>query len=194
MSDSHPKRTRPVVTLLLASIALVATVGLALVGSQLARLRVENALLLQQLQLTDLQMRSQQTQLEAEQIITQAQLRGATSLPDLQIQLLQDQTKTTSDITACIVWTPSQHTGLIFAENLPTLADNQEYRLWAIHASNNVQFSCGAFQSGEATVDSPFQFQLPAKFLTDNSPLHFGVSIEIPGIDSPSPVMVLSSK
>lgn len=193
MPDSRPSKSRSMVTLLAASIALIATVGLALVGSQLARLRVENTLLLQQLQLTDLQMRSQQTQFEAEQIITQARLRSATSLPDLQVHFLHDQSNHATGGTVCVVWTASQRTGLIFAENLPRLADNQEYCLWAIDASNNTQFSCGAFQSREASIESPLQFQVPAEFFADNQSLHFGVSIETPYSDSASPVMVFSS-
>jgi hypothetical protein len=193
MSDSRSKEIRPTLTVFIACIALAATVGLVFVGFSAARLRVENALLQQHLELSDLHLRSQQIQLQSEEILTQAQLRNATTVSDLRIHFLQPHADTIAGTTACIIWLPSQRTGILFTENLPALSERQEYRLWIITASTNERLDCGAFQSRNATTDSPFQFQIPAEFPIDDSTPRFGVSIETIGHDSEAAFMVLSS-
>lgn len=193
MSDSRSKKTRPTLTVFIACIALAATVGLVFVGFYAARLRVENALLQHHLELSDLHLRSQQIRLQSEEILTQAQLRNATTVSDLRIHLLQPHADAVTDTTAYIIWLPSQRTGILFTENLPALSKGQEYRLWIINASTNERLYCGAFQSRDATTNSPFHFQIPAELPVDDAPLRFGVSIETIGHDSEAAFMVLSS-
>ena len=193
MSASRPKETRPALTVFIASLALAAGIGLAFVGYYAARLRVENALLHQQLELSNLHLRSQQIQLQSEEILTQAQLRNATTLSDLRIHFLQPHADAVSNTTACIIWVPSQRTGILFTENLPALPEGQEYHLWISNSATGERLDCGAFQIRSATVNPPFQFQITAEWPVDAATLRFGVSIGPSGQDSEPEFMVLSS-
>jgi hypothetical protein len=191
MPQSNFMQTRAIWILLAAGAALIAATGFLFVNSQLARLRVENSLLQQQLQLFDLQTRSQQTQLEAEQIITQAQLRNTTSLADLRVYFLQPPTEALSDASGCVVWMPGQNQGLFFAENLPPLAEEHKYRLQATSLTTGESKDCGSFSVRDATTEYPFAFVTPAGLAADHHPWRFSVLIEAGGDDSSPPQMVL---
>lgn len=191
MPQSNFMQTRAISILLAAGAALIAATGFLFVNSQLARLRVENSLLQQQLQLFDLQTRSQQTQLEAEQIITQAQLRNATSLADLRVYFLHPPTDALSGASGCVILMPGQNQGLIFAENLPPLPEDQKYRLEVSIFTTGEKINCGSFSAREATPESPFAFVTPAGLAADHHPLRFSVLIEAGGDDSSPPQMVL---
>ena len=193
MPQSHLKQSRTVWVLLATAAALTIAIGFLFFNSQMSRLRIENSLLQQQLQLFDLQTRSQQTQLEAEQIITQTQLRNATNLTDLKVYFLHPQSDAPTDASASVIWIPAQTMGLIFTENLPSLSENQKYRLEITSLSTDEKFDCGSFSANEATPESPFQFAIPAGIATDQHRLQFSVHIETADIDSSPPQVVLST-
>lgn len=185
---------RHTLTIILSCAFAIAVAGLVLLGLHAFRLQAANALLHQQMQLAELEVRSREVQFASEQILTQAELRAATALDSLQLRFLHPQENISTRATIAVLWHPDRHTGMISALHLPPLAEGTTYSLWAITADDAQRAAVGSFQAQQATEHSPFVFTIPSDFFPDARQARFGLSVEAVGEREPKGVLLFSSE
>jgi hypothetical protein len=162
----------------------VLALGAAWFGQRYVAVRSELAVLRDQNELADIALKSVQQQLEAERIITRRRLQDArqplagvhppmsngsvgianpssavkteSALAHLKITMLASRMKEYSLARAVCVWDPARQEGVLNAEHLPTLAANEDYRLWLVDPQYPNPVDGGGFtvdpESGQARL------------------------------------------
>ncbi|HVU35542.1 MAG TPA: hypothetical protein VHE61_19035 [Opitutaceae bacterium] len=175
--DPSPAPHRPERRFTVLPWVVAGALGLAALWgfSQYAAVRVENRVLRQQQELSELALKSARTQLEAGQILTSHLAAGyhpPTSLPadrtgHLAVTLLVPAEQRAPAMAAALAWDTASLNGRFEARGLPALPDGLTYGLWAVDRDPHLlgRFAADAQGNVEAKVALPPTLDPSARFV-----------------------------
>lgn len=155
--------------------------------------QTEASLLREQQSLAGLELKSAQNQLEAERIINQrrvadfdgqiarltAEMKLQGDLANLKITALASMLDNSPKAMAVAVWDPIKQNGVLKMQNMPALASNQDYQLWAVDEANPtapVDAGVISFAGGTGETQIKFTTKEPVKAVAA-----FAISLERKG-------------
>ena len=138
---------------------LAAAAGLAVatvwLGTQNLSLRGQNATLRTERELAELAYQAAQAQLQERTLLAESmindlgrQLREQQDLTRLKVTALASLAGNTPTAKAIAVWDPGRETGLLTVEQLPAIADNQDYQIWVVDPAYPIPVDGGVFKPG----------------------------------------------
>ncbi|MCF7687309.1 MAG: anti-sigma factor [Cephaloticoccus sp.] len=133
----------------------------------------ENELLRQQTQIAEINLRSMQSQFEAEKLLAEHQLHDAKrhvaeldlalkeqgDLARFKISTLTSMLGNSPQAMAVAVWNPDLQQGVLSVEKLPALASDQDYQLWVIDPQYAIPVDGGVFRVDPTTGQARYQFK-----------------------------------
>jgi hypothetical protein len=137
------------------AVAAALAVAAAWFARQNLALRHENLSLRSERELAEIACRMAQNQLTertllAEKMITElgGQLRQSGDLTRLKVFVLASPAGNTQGTQAIAVWNPAQQSGLLTIEQLPAIADTQDYQLWIVDPARQDPVNGGVLPGG----------------------------------------------
>lgn len=198
MPSSRPDSAFPLLKLAPWAVTAALAAAATWFATRNLALRQENLALRSERQLAEVAYQMARGQLTertllAEGMITDLgrRLRRSEDLTRLRVVALASLTGNTREAQVIVVWDPAQQAGLLAMQQLPAIADTQDYQLWITDPAYAQPVDGGVFHGG-ADGTSALVFH-PAKPVTQAA--GFAISLEkkggAPGAEGP---MVLLGK